>query len=52
MTEASFEPIAQQSNLQRIGMPSDVAGMVSFLAGPDSAWLTAQTIRLDGGFVG
>ncbi|MBY8854964.1 SDR family oxidoreductase [Nocardia sp. CA2R105] len=50
MTEASFEPIAQQSNLRRIGMPTDVAGMVSFLAGPDSSWLTAQTIRLDGGF--
>ncbi|MBO0867692.1 MAG: SDR family oxidoreductase, partial [Micromonosporaceae bacterium] len=27
----------------------DVAGVVAFLAGPDSGWITGQTIHVDGG---
>nr|WP_254066705.1 SDR family oxidoreductase [Acidisoma sp. S159] len=27
----------------------DVAGLVAFLAGPDSAYITGQTINVDGG---
>ena len=32
-----------------IGSPEDVAGAVSFLLSPDSAWITGQTIVCDGG---
>jgi NAD(P)-dependent dehydrogenase (short-subunit alcohol dehydrogenase family) len=35
--------------LPRIGMPEDIANMVSFLAGKDSAYITGQTITVDGG---
>ncbi|KAG1781657.1 hypothetical protein EV702DRAFT_962451 [Suillus placidus] len=35
--------------LPRIGTPEDIAGMVSFLAGKDSAYITGQTITIDGG---
>ncbi|KAG2125664.1 NAD(P)-binding protein [Suillus clintonianus] len=35
--------------LPRIGTPEDIAGMVSFLAGKDSAYITGQTLTVDGG---
>ena len=35
--------------LGRLGQPEDVAGVVSFLAGKDSAFLTAETIQIGGG---
>ena len=47
--EAAFDGIAQQSNVRRIGSPADVAGTVSYLVSADAAWLTGQTIKLDGG---
>jgi len=31
------------------GMPSDVAGVVSFLCGEDAAWITGETLSVDGG---
>ena len=35
--------------LGRLGQPEDVAGVVSFLASNDSAFLTAETIQVGGG---
>ena len=35
--------------LGRLSEPSDVAAAVSFLAGPDSDYITGQTIEVDGG---
>ncbi|KAG2155250.1 NAD(P)-binding protein [Suillus bovinus] len=35
--------------LGRIGTPEDIANIVSFLAGKDSAFITGQTITVDGG---
>ena len=35
--------------LGRIGQPSDIAGLVEFLASPDSGWITGRTIIADGG---
>lgn len=34
----------------RIGTPQDVAGAVSFLAGPDSAYVTGSVIDVNGGY--
>ncbi|CAH1653177.1 MAG: SDR family oxidoreductase [Chelatococcus sp.] len=36
--------------LKRIGQPADVAPMVAFLASSDAAWITGQTISINGGF--
>jgi len=36
--------------LKRIGQPSDVAPMIAFLASADAAWITGQTISVNGGF--
>lgn len=35
--------------LQRVGYPEDVAGAVSFVVGPDAAYLTGENINVDGG---
>ncbi len=37
--------------LKRAGSPENVASVVTFLAGPDSDYITGQTINLDGGMV-
>ena len=35
----------------RAGTGEDVAGLVAFLAGPDAAYITGQTINVDGGLI-
>lgn len=37
--------------LGRVSVPEDVVGVVSFLAGPDSDFMTGQTVVVDGGIV-
>ncbi|KGR81918.1 SDR family oxidoreductase [Lysinibacillus odysseyi] len=36
----------------RIGVPSDAAKLIKFLASDDSEWITGQVIHSDGGFLG
>jgi NAD(P)-dependent dehydrogenase (short-subunit alcohol dehydrogenase family) len=43
------ETLAQIQALPGIGKPEQVAGIVSFLAGPDGAWTTGQIIDVSGG---
>lgn len=40
---------AAEVPLGRIGTPADVAGAVSFLAGPDAAYVTGTTLHVNGG---
>ena len=35
----------------RLGTPEDIANAVAVLAGPDSGWISGQTIRANGGMV-
>lgn len=35
--------------LARLGEPHDVAGPVTFLLSDDAAWMTGQTLLIDGG---
>ncbi|MBC7442478.1 MAG: (S)-acetoin forming diacetyl reductase [Ramlibacter sp.] len=37
--------------LERLSEPAEVAGVVSFLSGPDSNYITGQSILVDGGMV-
>jgi 3-oxoacyl-[acyl-carrier protein] reductase len=41
---------AGDSLMERWGQPSDVAGVVSFLAGPDGQFVNGQVIPVNGGF--
>jgi NAD(P)-dependent dehydrogenase (short-subunit alcohol dehydrogenase family) len=44
-----FASWAKNIMLGRLGQPEDVAGVVSFLASKDAAFLTAETIQVGGG---
>lgn len=44
-----FASWANNIMLGRLGQPEDVAGVVSFLASKDAAFLTAETIQVGGG---
>jgi 3-oxoacyl-[acyl-carrier protein] reductase len=50
-TPAAVEEFARMSPLERIGEVNDIAGVVSFLVGPDGAWVNGQTLRANGGMV-
>ncbi len=43
--------LAKMAPLERLGKPEDIAGVVSFLAGPDGAWVNGQTLRVNGGII-
>jgi len=42
--------VASQAPLGRIGLPRDIANVVSFLAGDEAAWITGQLISVSGGW--
>jgi 3-oxoacyl-[acyl-carrier protein] reductase len=43
------ERLAARAMMGRIGEPADIANAVVFLASPESGWITAQTLTVDGG---
>lgn len=45
-----IDQLARLSPLERLGTPEDIAAVVSFLAGPDGAWINSQVLRANGGF--
>lgn len=47
--EGREEQVASAYPLERLGVPSDVSGPVAFLLSDDAAWITGQTIVIDGG---
>lgn len=50
-SEARISELAKLAPLERLGLPDDVAKVVSFLAGADGGWINAQVLRANGGFV-
>jgi NAD(P)-dependent dehydrogenase (short-subunit alcohol dehydrogenase family) len=49
MTEEFFAQIAQTQSIKRNGRPEDHAAAVAFLASDDAAFITGQTLLVDGG---
>ncbi len=47
--EAGEEQVAQPYPLKRLGVPEDIAGPIAFLLSEDAAWVTGQTLTIDGG---
>jgi len=49
-TQAQIDQFSKLAPLERLGQPEDIANVVSFLAGPDGAWVNGQVMRANGGF--
>lgn len=47
--EGREDEVVVRYPLGRLGLPSDIAGAIAFLASDDAAWITGQTIVVDGG---
>ena len=47
--EGREDEVAAAYPLRRLGTPEDVAGPVAFLLSEDAAWVTGQTMVIDGG---
>jgi 3-oxoacyl-[acyl-carrier protein] reductase len=50
MTPELQKNLLPRFSLGRLGRPEDAANLVTFLAGPDSGWITGQILRSRGGF--
>ena len=44
------QQVEAQTPLRRIGQPQDIATLATFLASPDSSWVTGETFVVSGGF--
>jgi NAD(P)-dependent dehydrogenase (short-subunit alcohol dehydrogenase family) len=47
--QGTEERFAAKAMMGRIGEPGDIANAIAFLASPDSGWITAQMLTVDGG---
>lgn len=47
--EGREEKVAEPYPLKRLGVPEDIAGVVSFLLSEDAGWMTGQLVTVDGG---
>lgn len=45
-----MDKLLSRTPLQRLAEPEDVAGAVSFLVSPAAAYVTGQTLAVDGGY--
>jgi len=50
-SEELIARMAKMNPLERLATPEDIAASVSFLVGPDGAWINGQVIRANGGMV-
>ncbi|MEU0500699.1 SDR family oxidoreductase [Nocardia sp. NPDC005998] len=48
---ADEEQAASVYPMKRLGTPEDVARLIGFLASDEAAWITGETIRVDGGLL-
>lgn len=50
-TEQQIAAITQMNSFGRLGEPEDIANVVDFLVSDQAAWVTGQTLRVNGGYV-
>jgi 3-oxoacyl-[acyl-carrier protein] reductase len=49
--QSVIDHLTKLAPLERLGQPQDIANTVSFLAGPDGAWINGQVLRANGGII-
>ncbi len=49
-SDALIDELKKMNPLERLGLPEDMANLVSFLAGPEGGWINSQVLRANGGF--
>jgi 3-oxoacyl-[acyl-carrier protein] reductase len=49
LPEAQRDALLSQIPLARLGAPEEIAAVVGFLAGDDGAYVTGETIQVNGG---
>ncbi|MEU5869147.1 MULTISPECIES: SDR family oxidoreductase [unclassified Nonomuraea] len=49
--QQAVDHVVTMTPLRRLGRPEDIADVVAFLAGPDSRWITGQSLRVSGGLM-
>jgi len=52
LSEGNRERIVRRTPLGRLGLPEDVVGAIDFLTGARAAFITGQTLTIDGGSAG
>ena len=50
-SQEQIDGIAKAPPLERLGEPVDIANAISFLVGPDGAWVNGQVLRVNGGMI-
>ena len=51
MPDEGFAELAQMQTIKRTEVPQDLVGTAAFLASDDAAFITGQTIYVDGGLI-
>ena len=51
LTPERFQQVANMQAIKRMEKPEDLVGTVAFLTSDDAAFITGQTINVDGGWV-
>lgn len=51
MTAAMTAALADRVPLKRIGRPDEIAGLASYLAGDEAAYMTGASLTIDGGYI-
>ncbi|NBD25493.1 SDR family oxidoreductase [Paenibacillus glycinis] len=50
-TQEEIARVGSMNSFGRLAETEDISKVVLFLAGPDSGWISGQTIRVNGGFI-
>ena len=51
LSEETLEELREETPLQRLGTPADIAAAALFLCGADSSFITGHVLSVNGGFV-
>ncbi|WP_127966490.1 SDR family NAD(P)-dependent oxidoreductase [Agrobacterium sp. RS6] len=49
-TDGAIEMLSDRSPLKRVADPKEIAGMVAYLTGPDTSFMTGSSLTIDGGW--